>query len=193
MRKKIGLVCLALVLALGTLGVGYALWWDVLSVSGNVHTGDLEARWSVESTGDSEAANKDFSSVSAKVTDSGKTLQVTIKNAYPCIDYWVNFDIRNTGTMALHLCPPVQATTGLSPGQATFSWLKKVGGNPINWSNVQIHPGKENAFLGYLVIHLSNCVDEGWDYTFNFDLMYYNYNETVTCPSTYPITMPPCP
>jgi hypothetical protein len=39
--KKIGLLCLALVLALGTLGIGYAHWMDTIYIEGKVHTGLL--------------------------------------------------------------------------------------------------------------------------------------------------------
>ena len=40
--KKIGLLCLALVLALGALGVGYAAWTDTVTISGTVNTGTLD-------------------------------------------------------------------------------------------------------------------------------------------------------
>jgi len=40
--KKIGLLSLALVLALGTLGVGYALWFDEVTIEGTVNTGNVE-------------------------------------------------------------------------------------------------------------------------------------------------------
>ena len=40
--KKIGLLCLALVLALGALGVGYAMWWDEVTIEGTVNTGSVE-------------------------------------------------------------------------------------------------------------------------------------------------------
>lgn len=33
---------MALVLALGALGVGYALWWDEVTIEGIVHTGNVE-------------------------------------------------------------------------------------------------------------------------------------------------------
>ena len=36
--KKIGLICLALVLALGVLGVGYAMWDKTLTITGTVST-----------------------------------------------------------------------------------------------------------------------------------------------------------
>ena len=40
--KKIGLLCLALVFALGALGIGYAAWTDTLTVEGTVNTGDVD-------------------------------------------------------------------------------------------------------------------------------------------------------
>ncbi|GAI88098.1 unnamed protein product, partial [marine sediment metagenome] len=39
--KKLGLLCLTLVLALGTLGVGYAMWSDTLTITGDVNTGEF--------------------------------------------------------------------------------------------------------------------------------------------------------
>jgi predicted ribosomally synthesized peptide with SipW-like signal peptide len=40
--KKVGLLLLALVIALGGLGVGYAKWSDSVTISGTVYTGDVE-------------------------------------------------------------------------------------------------------------------------------------------------------
>jgi predicted ribosomally synthesized peptide with SipW-like signal peptide len=40
--KKIGLLCLALVLALGALGIGYAAWTDTINISGSVNTGTVD-------------------------------------------------------------------------------------------------------------------------------------------------------
>jgi len=40
--KKIGLLSLALVLALGALGVGYAAWTDQITVEGTVNTGSVD-------------------------------------------------------------------------------------------------------------------------------------------------------
>jgi len=37
--KKIGLLALALILVLGAMGVGYALWWDEVTIEGTVDTG----------------------------------------------------------------------------------------------------------------------------------------------------------
>ena len=40
--KKIGLLALAIVLALGALGVGYAAWTDTITINGTVNTGTLD-------------------------------------------------------------------------------------------------------------------------------------------------------
>ena len=40
--KKLGLICMSLVLALGALGVGYAMWSDTLTIDGTVTTGDVD-------------------------------------------------------------------------------------------------------------------------------------------------------
>lgn len=40
--RKIGFFALAMVLALGTLGVGYAAWTDTLTIEGTVETGDVD-------------------------------------------------------------------------------------------------------------------------------------------------------
>ena len=40
--KKIGVICLALVLALGTLGAAFALWSENLSVDATVKTAEVD-------------------------------------------------------------------------------------------------------------------------------------------------------
>ena len=61
--KKFGLICMALVLALGALGIGYASWSDSIYIEGTVNTGtvDLETvglsgtwLWKNLDTGESE-------------------------------------------------------------------------------------------------------------------------------------------
>jgi hypothetical protein len=48
--RKIGLICLAVVLAMGALGVGYAMWWDEITITGLVETGNVEI--SINATSD---------------------------------------------------------------------------------------------------------------------------------------------
>jgi len=39
--KKIGLICLAVVLAVGAIGFGYANWSQTLTITEEVNTGDF--------------------------------------------------------------------------------------------------------------------------------------------------------
>jgi len=50
--KKIGLLALAVVLALGALGVGYAMWADTVTIDGTVETGDVEVEFSNQMSND---------------------------------------------------------------------------------------------------------------------------------------------
>ena len=50
--KKIGVICLALVLALGALGVGYAMWDKTLTITATVQTGEVDAEFTEAFTDD---------------------------------------------------------------------------------------------------------------------------------------------
>ena len=178
--KKIGLLALALVLALGTLGVGYAMWFEDLYIYGTVNTGTLDAEWSIEAVGDSETAEKDVSSITASY-DSGY-LYIIITGAYPCIDYWVNFDVDNLGTIPFHVCPITCTTTGF-PGTVSITAIE----NPDSPDTpYQVHPG-ESAY-GTITVHLFNeypvgsgiVCEENSQYTFSCAMKVVQYNEA--CP-----------
>ena len=125
--KKIGLLCLALVLALGTLGVGFALWSETLYIDGTVYTGELD--WEFECgtvtvsdpctppTADKNCDN-DFQNVRPAPGDKNvgctdvvcvdsdgdgdvDTLQVTLNNVYPCYYVHIGYFIHNNGSIPL--------------------------------------------------------------------------------------------
>lgn len=120
--KKIGLLCLALVLALGTLGAAFAQWTDQLEIGQNpIETGTLtygfvryvtcyEQRqndlgfWEVGEVGD-----KDVGSCTCELKDSvtdpntgesgWKTIGCTLDNTYPSYRVCINFYTQNLGTI----------------------------------------------------------------------------------------------
>ena len=176
--KKIGLICLALVLALGALGVGAALWMGVLFIHGEVNTGNVDAVWSIEGVHDDEA--KDFSSIEAVLIDPW-FMQITITNAYPSVTYTVDWNIECTGSVPIHfevpmimweLPPPLpEEPPPLFPGEITFT---NVDGTPIDWS-VQLHPGE--TIFGKLTVHLNNDAKQNFMYMFDIILPFGQYNE----------------
>jgi hypothetical protein len=131
--KKIGLLCLALVLALGTLGIGYAHWTDTIYINGQVTTGELCWKFAscslldhyqpINYGGDYPTATPDYTSNpgftyepevgyfweldknvawgTQNISADGKTLKVTLNNAYPCYFNVLSFYVLNCGTIPL--------------------------------------------------------------------------------------------
>jgi len=123
--KKIGLLCLALVLALGTLGVGYAMWSDTLTIDGIINTGKVDVIFASQYDNDAtagqhdpkEAGSWDVSGdtpvwtgdrytkdvANTGSTYSDKSATITVNQAYPC--YWgsVIWDVKNIGTIPVKL------------------------------------------------------------------------------------------
>lgn len=150
MKKKVVLLGLVLVLCLGGVGIGSAMWSDVLTIDGTVNTGTVAVEWSLEGTDCSDT--KGASSVTANIVD--KNLVVTITNAYPCIYYYVYFDIHNSGSIPVHLGPWLSSGT-VPPEAVTIDDL----------SGLQLHPCE--AAWGILVIHFDNYmgIEQGTQYT----------------------------
>jgi len=129
--KRIGLLCLALVLALGTLGVGYAHWMDTIYIEGQVTTGSLcwefvqcsmvdeipptnpggdagVPSYLADYTCNNGFAGQNYWHLDKNVgwgvqniTDNGKTLEVTLNNVYPCYFNSMSFYVNNCGTIPL--------------------------------------------------------------------------------------------
>jgi hypothetical protein len=164
--KKLGLLALALVLALGSLGVGFALWSETLYIEGTVATGELDADWIVTGYWE-EGDDKDVTWQEVEVV--GKTLYVTVYNAYPNIWYYVTFDIYNSGTIPLHVCG-FNVSGSWGPGV----YLCYCGASPL-----QVHPGESTGSC--IAIYLDNDAAQGSTHTFTFEYVNVQYNES--CPA----------
>ncbi|MGB6874102.1 MAG: hypothetical protein WBE46_08245 [Dehalococcoidia bacterium] len=170
--KKILLICLALVLALGSLGVAGALWSDWLYIDGYVETGYIGAEWSIEATYDDEAADKDVSWILADLFYGPDWMYIDIYNAYPSVTYTVEWNIVCTGSVPIHFDTPWIG--GDLPAGATLTFTD-MAGVPINWYGYQLHPGE--TMYGMLTIHLDNDALQNTSYWFYIELQYGQYNE----------------
>ena len=168
--KKILILSLALVLALGSLGVAGALWWDWLYIDGYVETGDIGAEWSVGAVWDNEP-KPEVSFIDAYLVDPNG-LWIDIYNAYPSVTYFVEWDIHCTGSVPIHFAAPI-ITTNL-PAGATFTFTDMAGAT-IDWSQVQLH--QSDVMWGMLTIHLDNTAEQNTTYSFYIYLEYGQYNE----------------
>jgi predicted ribosomally synthesized peptide with SipW-like signal peptide len=120
--KKIGLLCLALVLALGSLGVGYAAWTDQIVINGTVNTGTLcfgfDDYFLVNDPCEPPTPDWtcDVGFGNKRIVPEGKnvgcttvtwvdlhTVEITITNAYPCYLSTVSMHMINCGTVPLRI------------------------------------------------------------------------------------------
>jgi hypothetical protein len=119
--KKIAIIALTLVLALGSLGIGYAHWTDQLFVEGTVKGGQLmvafDEAYCLEShidpdtgekvfteyldkdVGKCEVVLEDYKSCDHTDKDGYGKAVVTITDAYPCYTCEITFIVHNIGTI----------------------------------------------------------------------------------------------
>jgi hypothetical protein len=160
--KKLTLIAMALVVAVGAMGVGYALWSDSLYLEGTVYTGDIGLEWSQGVPYDTEIPEKDVSYGVCEI--QGDLLIITIYNAYPSIEYHFPLDIHGTGTV------PVHTQMTWVGGNANPAWLAIP-----DLSGLQVH--QSDVYNFELVVHLDNTAIENSVYTFAVQLDYWQYNE----------------
>jgi predicted ribosomally synthesized peptide with SipW-like signal peptide len=125
--KKIGLLCLALVLALGTIGIGYATWSDNVTVEQTVKTGDFKVGVADMGTNDANdwcdigddgpcndpgydkhvatCTSQNVSAVEFSIggTDYYSRVKETIDNGYPCYSCNITFEFANGGSIPAKL------------------------------------------------------------------------------------------
>jgi predicted ribosomally synthesized peptide with SipW-like signal peptide len=151
--KKIGLICLALVLALGALGVGYAHWSDTVTINQTITTGEVACGVAAKAYEYPEAENKDVCTVT--VTPGTKrfdkvigavpadalfsagshafydSVTISIAKYYPCLRVDEDFVIANAGTIPIRLevtptiCDPDNIYPHLDYKQWKIYWIHK--------------------------------------------------------------------
>lgn len=79
--KKIGLIALIVILSLGIIGVGYALWSQTLHINGTVTAATFDVNFA--STGTDPTAPVGTGGAASATIVAGKTVNIVIANAYP--------------------------------------------------------------------------------------------------------------
>jgi hypothetical protein len=177
--KKIGILCLALVLALGSLGVGYAMWYEDLYIEGTVDTGEVYAYWDLCGCFDIE--DKDVGTTSCQIDASDpRILYVTVTNGYPCYfgDCEVEFCIGGTVPVffeSIEIIPDnftLASANGANDGELWVDLVDGVG--------MQMHPGDCTALS--FKVHVEQCAAQGATYTFSIICKVVQYNESIHYP-----------
>ena len=184
--KRIGLLALALVLALGALGVGYAAWTDQVTIEGTVKTGTLSLdvvgysgthvyktaddgvhveRWQNE---DGSHPEGDFGELigwagarPGDPTADEKDVVVTFHNIFPCVEFEANVKLHCFGTV------PIEVKAELMPlDEATEALMTEIlageGGKvevrAYLWNSIKDPDGSEAIMVDPTnFIQMHNC------------------------------------
>jgi|GEM_PF-1683810 len=149
--KRIGLLCLALVIALAVMGAGYAYWTQALHVNTTVNTGNWafggsEGGGIVPTPAVSPGPNNipGYGSMTLNSWDS-TSFSVTINNAYPGYSASVNYSLQNAGTVA-----------------AEVEWITIAGNqmtsNPFSFI---LGSGSENNISVYSTLYVGDIIPPG--------------------------------
>lgn len=158
--RKIGLLCLAVVLALGSLGAAFAWWTDTLDIGENtVNTGEAKIVWNYVEGGAWARIGAPASASWAQVDDH--TFSVSFSNLYPGCKMNIRGYTRNMGTIPMKFdrcdITVVSDPKGVapyifvSPGD-TYMWWDQDGTGPLPASGAwcPVHGSYTNFPFTYL-------------------------------------------
>ncbi|MEM2619309.1 MAG: hypothetical protein QW356_07530 [Candidatus Hadarchaeales archaeon] len=162
----------ALIVALAMTGVAFAHWTDTLYINGTVNTGTFDAELSVGEGRDSEPDCKDVSSISGELSEDKNTITVTIRNAYPCIDYYLPIDVHCTGTVPL-IIERIIIDKGNLPENTKLEIIPAMIGFPLE-EGTQLHYC--DVASGELHVHLDEDAQENTTYNFSVTINVVQWN-----------------
>ena len=185
-----------LLLALGSLGVGYGLWSKTLTIEGQIHTGEVDARWNGASciefhtwpklptspADQGELLGKDVGDWEVEVDpEDDQLLHFTLTNGYPsyAVDCQVHFAVEGTipvivrGTSVIAGNGLTNCTlTGINKKTLACDQLTVIFTDNLG---TQLHPGDEAA--SSLTVHVEQPAAENAQYTFEVGVCMAQWNE----------------
>jgi len=157
-----------LVLALATLGLGYAHWEKLLDINGTVNTGEVDADFDAAFTNDpGTTIDPTYDKHVGSCEVSGVTTQlltITIDNAYPSYECDVDFQVTNMGTIPVKV--KAFDASGVPPELTVTLTDLPLG--------TQIEPMMEAH--GDIHIHVEQIADELATYTFSAQINLIQWN-----------------
>ena len=190
---------LILLLALGSLGVGFGLWSNALTIVGQVHTGEVDAAWTSAGCFEfnswpnpprveadyGELLGKDVGDWDVEIDpQDDQILHFIIVNGYPsyAVDCQVHFAVEGT-------IPVIVRGTAVFPGSELTNCTLS-GSNQKTLAcdqltviftdnlGTQLHPGDEAA--SSLTVHVEQPAAENELYTFDVGVCMAQWNEGAT-------------
>jgi hypothetical protein len=143
--NRIGILAIALILALGAVGVAYGAWVDDIYIEGTLSTGDT-----IDGLGcGSCSPDSGDSYITCTTSTDEMELNISIINAQPEIDYYCNFTFSNEADSW-----PVKITSMTLSNPYSDSGVSAVFDN---LTGMVIDPG--HSVPGQVYIHLTDATE----------------------------------
>jgi hypothetical protein len=182
---------MVLIVVLALLSVGYALWSETLTITGTVYTGEVDVEFSihpaeecVDVNGVQVCPEPPEKAAAADCTvewlgpdndsngdDGSDVLQVSVTGMYPSWHCKVNFDVKSTGNVPVHVWLP-------EPVGDIPAWVATNFENCYE-DGVQLHQGDETAICT-IDIHFTNeqaPEENTGPHTFEWSILATQWNE----------------
>ena len=156
MKTKIFALLILAIIALSIIGYSYACY------NGGVHIDcycqpNCNIRFTYVTTSDNEH-EKYVADVQAQITCDGDTIQVSITNAYPCYEAYINYTIKNKGTCPIHF----NSLTIINPNPEALDITT------TNHTCTLLPPG--DMVQGTTAVHILQPAEQDWEYNFQIKI-----------------------
>jgi hypothetical protein len=200
----VGTILIVLAILLATVGVGYGLWYKILKIEGTVHTGEVNAIFSIEEIDEGDAGlvsdngqnedheieGKEVGECTVELLDGEENpgpqlMRITMVNGYPSYSCFVNFNVQNVGSIPIKVDQPV--LTHVDPGLTVDFLTGNIGTEgcyyyeenghavPPVIPNPQLEP-KEMIFCT-IWAHVEQSAAQGATLTFTASIPTHQWNE----------------
>jgi len=159
--NRIGVLAMALLLALGAMGTAYGAWSDEIYIQSTISTGNIDAGLACGTCWE----EPDTSGTDIDCTGGSMTLNIDVTSALEGVDYYCNFNVSNTGSLPVKI--ETMNLTDLSPGVAE-AIEDLIEGTVID-------PG--TSATGKVHIHLTSDKQVGQDLAFTLSVSVERWNE----------------
>lgn len=168
--RKVLVTIIFLILALLLIGFAYALWDKTLHIHGSTDTGIFQMGFSPTIIVSDNEFDKDVATTTVSLVDLDgdgiyDKIEVTIDNAYPSYEVWIDCFIRNYGTIPAK----IQDIIVSAPSELYVE---------VNWfiyPGMQIDP--EDEVMAEIYVHVEQMASQGSTYSFSGILDVVQWNE----------------
>ncbi|MDH3308213.1 MAG: hypothetical protein OEO77_11930 [Acidimicrobiia bacterium] len=185
-KQPATVLTMLVLLALGSVGLAYGLWFKTLAIEGTVETGNVDAEWSFVGCFDIE--DKDVGTIDGFIDSvDPASLHFEIGNGYPSYTADCEVEYTYTGSVpahveAIHFVPGDFTGCAVNQSPTVGSFVASCDQATVTWANGLCSQLHENDFLGSsLRVHVEQGAEQNAVYGFGVEVQLNQFNESA-CP-----------